>query len=129
MGIQATYIKSFFYNLSLCFTKISILLLYLRVLKTFNNLRKAIYVTLGIVVIYNAWGIAMYLSMCIPLSKMWNPSLSGYCHPLDVWWALTYIHIITDFMIFLLPIPVVLSMTVPRSQKAGLLFVFCIGFL
>jgi len=119
-----------FYNLSLCFTKISILLLYLRVLKTYDYTRKAIHVTLGIVIIYNTWALAMYFSMCIPIAKMWDASITdGYCHPRDVWWALTYIHIITDFMIFVLPIPVILSMTLPVSRKLGLLAVFCVGFL
>ena len=119
-----------FYNLSLWFTKMSILLLYLRALKTYNYTRKAIYVTFGIVVVYNVWGLAMYLSMCIPLAKMWDASITdGYCHPYDVWWALTYIHIITDFMIFVLPIPIILAMTIPPLRKTGLLLVFCIGFL
>jgi hypothetical protein len=119
-----------FYNLSLWFTKVSILLLYLRVLKTYDYTRKAIYITLGIVIIYNTWALAMYFTMCIPLAKMWDASITdGYCHPRDVWWALTYIHIITDFMIFTLPIPVILSMTQPVLQKLGLLAVFCIGFL
>jgi hypothetical protein len=43
-----------FYNLSLCFTKIVILLLYLRVF-TFDYIRKATYVTLGIVILYKVW--------------------------------------------------------------------------
>jgi hypothetical protein len=124
---QTTFIKTLFYNLSLFLTKVSVLLLYLRVLKTYNYLRKAIWATLVVVIVYNVWAVAMQLSTCVPLRKKWDRTVEGYCHPLDVWWALTYIHIITDFIIFLLPIPAVVSMTIPRAQKAGLLFVFCIG--
>ncbi len=118
-----------FYNLSLCFTKVSILLLYLRVLKTYDYTRKAIRITLGIVIIYNVWAMGMFVTMCIPIAKMWNTALPGYCHPRDVWWALTYIHIITDFMIVVLPIPVILPMSIAPLRKVGLLVVFCIGFL
>ena len=125
---QVTYFKTLCYNLSLCFTKISILLLYLRVL-THGYIRKVTWVAMGIVVIYSAWGLGMYLSMCIPLHKMWDPSVSGSCHPLSVWWALTYLHIITDFVIFAIPIPVVVTLMVPVRQKAGLLVVFTLGFL
>ncbi|GAB1311861.1 hypothetical protein MFIFM68171_02071 [Madurella fahalii] len=126
--LHTTYIKTLFYNLSLFLTKVSILLLYLRVLKTFDYLRKAMWVTLGVVVVCNIWALAMYFSMCIPLRKMWEPTVDGYCHPYEVWWTLMYIHIVTDFVIFLLPIPVVVTMTIPRPQKVGLLFVFCVGF-
>jgi hypothetical protein len=84
---------------------------------------------LAIVVIYNAWGLGMYLSMCIPIASFWDHSIEGYCHPHSVWWALTYLHIITDFMIFLIPIPVVVTMMIPMRQKLGLLGVFTVGLL
>jgi hypothetical protein len=126
---QTTYVKTLFYNLSLCFTKISILLLYLRLFKTYDYLRIAIWGVLGIVVVYNLWSICMYLTFCIPLQKYWHPNVEGYCHPVSVWWALTYLHIISDFMIFVLPIPAIAPMSIPRSQRASLLFLLCIGFL
>jgi hypothetical protein len=125
---QWTYVKTLCYNMSLCFTKISILLLYLRVL-THDYIRKVTWGSLAIVVIYNAWGLAMYLTTCVPLAKMWNKSIEGYCHPISVWWALTYLHIITDFMIFIIPIPVVVTMTIPMRQKIGLMAVFTLGLL
>jgi hypothetical protein len=75
----------------------------------------------------------MYLTMCVPLWRMWDKRGSDgsdyYCHPHTVWWALTYLHIITDFMLFLIPVPVLWSMTLPCRQKAGLLFVFTVGLL
>jgi hypothetical protein len=125
---QASYFDTLSYNFSLCCTKISILLLYLRVL-TPDYIRKVIWVAFGIVVLYNAWAFAMELTICIPLAKEWDPSLPGYCHPTSVWWALTYIHIATDFMLFVIPIPVVVTMTIPTRRKAGLLFVFTLGLL
>jgi hypothetical protein len=103
-------------------------LLYFRVL-TPEYIRKVIWVAFAVVITYNAWGFAMAFTMCIPLSKVWDPSIPGYCHPNAVWWALTYIHIITDFIIFLIPIPVVVTMTIPAQQKAGLLVVFTMGLL
>ncbi|KAK3391182.1 hypothetical protein B0H63DRAFT_520376 [Podospora didyma] len=61
---RASYALSIFYNLSLCFAKISILLLYLRVL-TYDYVRKATYVTLGIVVLYNIWALGMQLTISV----------------------------------------------------------------
>ena len=120
--------QTLFYNLSLCFTKLSILMLYLRVL-THDYIRKVTWAAISIVGIYNAWGLCMYFTICIPLPKMWDPSLSGHCHPLSVWWALTYLHIATDFILFFIPIPVVVTMTVPLRQKVGLMIVFTMGLL
>jgi hypothetical protein len=96
---------------------------------THDYIRKVTWGALAIVVIYNAWGVAMYLTMCVPIAKMWDRSIGGYCHPHSVWWALTYLHIITDFMIFIIPIPVVVTMTIPMRQKVGLLAVFTLGLL
>lgn len=59
-------------------------MLYIRVLKTYDYMRTAIRITLGIVVVYNVWAFGREMAMCIPLEKMWNPSMDGYCHPLDV---------------------------------------------
>ncbi|KAH6843371.1 hypothetical protein B0I37DRAFT_314683 [Chaetomium sp. MPI-CAGE-AT-0009] len=126
LGSMWSYFGTLCYNLSLCFTKVSILLLYLRVL-THEYIRKVTWGVLAIVVIYNTWAMGMYFTMCIPIEKMWNDALEGYCHPFQVWWALTYLHIITDFMIFLIPIPVVVTMTIPVRQRVGLLAVFTLG--
>ncbi len=117
-----------FYNLSLCFSKLSILLLYLRVL-TLDYVRKVTWVAIGIVGTYNIWAMGMYFTMCIPIARMWDASIPGYCHPWSVWWALTYLHISTDFLIFIIPIPVVVTMTIPMRQKVGLLAVFTLGLL
>lgn len=96
---------------------------------THEYIRKVTWGVITIVAVYNVWGLGMYLTMCIPIEKMWDPSITGYCHPWSVWWALTYLHIITDFMIFVIPIPVVSTMTIPKRQKAGILLVFSVGLL
>jgi hypothetical protein len=125
---QASWFMTLGYNLSLWFSKTSILLLYIHAL-VHDYTRKATYVALAIVTTYNLWGLGMYATMCVPLAKTWDPSIPGTCHPWKVWWALTYLHIITDFLIFLIPIPVVSRMTIPIHQKLGLLIVFATGFL
>jgi hypothetical protein len=130
---QWALFQGLFYYLSLGFTKISILLLYLRVL-THDYIRKVTWAAIGIVAVFNAWALAIHLTMCIPLEKAWDNSIPGYCHGDTghgdkIFWAMIYLHIITDFMIFVIPIPVVGTMTIPLRQKIGLLFVFTVGLL
>lgn len=128
-SLQASWIAVVFYQLSLACSKISILLLYIRVL-TYDYARRAAYLLLAIVVIYNLLGFISTMTLCIPLQAVWDPSVSGNCHstPVYMWLAIGF-HIGTDFLIFLLPIPVVLRMMVPMDQKIMLLVVFALGLL
>jgi hypothetical protein len=38
-------------------------------------------------------------------------------------------HIITDFIIFALPLPVLVKLRINKKQKVGLIAVFSLGFL
>ncbi|KAL2131606.1 hypothetical protein VTI74DRAFT_4822 [Chaetomium olivicolor] len=40
----------------------------------------------------------------------------------------SYAHIITDFMVFLLPNPFAAKLRLPKRQKIALMLVFCVGF-
>ncbi|KAK3395257.1 hypothetical protein B0H63DRAFT_386009 [Podospora didyma] len=126
--LKVAFFQGVFYHLSLAFTKISILLLYLRVLVTYDYTRKLIWATLVIVAVYNAFTFVMHLNICTPLAKVWDRSVPGTCSDARIWWGITYMHIITDFIIFALPVPVVVGMTIPIRQKVALLFVFAMGF-
>lgn len=97
---------------------------------TYNYIRWAAYVLLAIVVIYNLLGFISTMTLCIPLEAFWDPSVPGHCHsaPVYLWLAIGF-HIGTDFLIFLLPIPVVVRMMAPLGQKIMLLLIFALGFL
>lgn len=118
-----------FYQLSLACCKVSIILLYIRIL-TYSYARIAAYILLAIVVITNIIGFISTCTLCIPLAKLWDPSIPGKCHlEASYMWALICLHIITDFLIFLIPLPVVIRMTTSLGNKIMLLCVFLLGFL
>lgn len=118
------------YSLSLCFTKISILLLYLAIF-SYHWVRIAGKVILAAVVISNAWILGVVFTACIPLEAYWDYTLreSAWCQPQPSWWANIGLHIATDFLIFLLPMPVITTLRLPRRQKYILVGVFTLGFL
>ncbi|KAF9877143.1 hypothetical protein CkaCkLH20_05409 [Colletotrichum karsti] len=129
--VQAGIFTNLFYSVSLTLTKVSILLLYIRIL-TYDLVRLLGKVLLGVVLVSHTWIIVSILTTCIPLSAAWdydpaNPPV--YCHPVPVFWVNAMLHLLTDFMIFMLPLPVISSMSLPRRQKMGLYFVFCLAFL
>ncbi|KAK4464504.1 hypothetical protein QBC42DRAFT_43067, partial [Cladorrhinum samala] len=117
-----------FYILSLAFTKTSILLLYLSIF-TLEWARRAVYAALAIVIIHNLWATATVFTMCIPLRGVWDVWLEDmWCQPQDAWWANTGLAIITDIIIFILPIPILGPLNLPRRQKIVVMGIFAVGF-
>lgn len=118
-----------FYLLTLLFSKVSILLLYIH-LFTFKWARLAGQILLGIVILAHLYMAAATFTACIPLQSYWDFTIEKkYCHPQSIWWSNTGLHMITDFLIFLLPMPVVWSIQLPKRQKLALSGVFGFGFL
>jgi len=115
--------------MSLACTKVSILVLYLRILTT-GPIRIANIVVLTIVMICNIWVFVGMFVGCIPLAKTWDPSIPGTCLPqISVTLGNSILHVITDFIIFALPLPVLVKLNMNIKQKVALILVFSLGFL
>ncbi len=126
---QQQWYTFIFYALSLAFTKMAILLLYMRIL-TRGYVRKISYAVLAAVVICNIWVLVSLLIQCIPLQAVWDSSVQGWCLPSqDIGLLNSLLHIVTDFAIFALPIPAVLSLKMARNQKISVVALFGVGFL
>ncbi|KAK3344509.1 hypothetical protein B0T25DRAFT_487390 [Lasiosphaeria hispida] len=126
--LRATWVGTLFYQLSLALSKVSILLLYIR-LFWFNWASRAAWVMLAIVTVYNVWGLCTTITICIPLQAYWDRNVHGDCKSVSNMWAAIGLHVATDFLIFLIPIPVVLKMMAPSwKEKACLILIFAIGF-
>ena len=113
---------------SLAFTKLSVLVLYLHILVR-GPLRVANYVVLAIVVVCNLWIFVNTFISCIPLKKNWEDNVPGTCIGRPIIWGNSILHVITDFMIFSLPLPALFRLKINPRQKIALLFVFSLGFL
>lgn len=114
--------------LSLATTKISILILYLRIL-TYHHARWITWAILVLTIVYNIVGFAVQMTTCVPLQKLWEPNLYGTCHSLALAWAFVGLHVSTDFIIFALPIPIVATIIMSPRQKILLVVLFSLGFL
>lgn len=128
---QANLFENLLYTLTLLFVKVSILCLYIRVL-TYDYIRLAAKILLGIVLFSHAWIFAAILTTCVPLNAFWDHLARDqgtyYCHPGSVFWSNFGLHVGTDFLIFLLPLPVIFRLRVVRRQKIGLCIVFLLAF-
>lgn len=69
--------------------------------------------------------------LCVPVRAFWEPDLAG-AHCINrtfVWFFHASINILTDLIIFIIPIPVISSLKLPRKQKILVMFLFGLGVL
>ena len=120
----------FTYNLTLIFAKTSVLLFYARVLGTRIKLFKyALWFTHFLVI---GWFIAMGLLntfLCNPIEKQWRPSVPGHCHAITVLWlSSTISDVVIDFILLLLPLPMLWRLQMKCSRKILIMAVFACGY-
>ncbi|KAK3901213.1 hypothetical protein C8A05DRAFT_35109 [Staphylotrichum tortipilum] len=126
---RAGWYSILWYMMSLLFTKIAILLLYLRVL-SFRHARYIVYALLATVIIANGiWTLYTVLTACKPLRAFWIMTPGAWCRPNRDWYANTGLHIGTDFLMYLLPLPVVITLRVDVRQKLALYGIMLLGLL
>ena len=119
------------YSLSLAFSKISILCLYLR-LSPLRWFRILVWILLGIVISYAVIYNLISLFGCRPVAASWDLSLLGNAKCLDQltkYMALSILNIIIDVFELVLPIPVVVPLQMSMRQKLSICLVFATGAL
>ena len=74
------------YYTALCFTKVSILLQYLRVFPS-TGFRKACFTLMGIVIAYSLATFLTSVFACVPVASFWDPTIKGSCVNLKAVWS------------------------------------------
>ena len=118
------------YNTSIALSKLSVLCFYYRVLATKQQLRLILW-TLAIFTM--TWWITMSIvafCQCIPPEASWNPEVKGACiNQYNFFIGQAVPNIFTDFVLLLLPLPILLKLQIRLPQKIGVVFVFLLGYL
>lgn len=127
---QINLAATILYCLSILFIKISILLLYLRISPD-TKFRTVVYLVIVVVVGYSLGSAFTNLLACTPIEKSWDVSITtGSCINGPIFYfANAGLNIGTDFVMLILPIPMLWNLRMPRMQKAGLIGVFMAGSL
>ncbi|KAK1826392.1 hypothetical protein QBC39DRAFT_269193 [Podospora conica] len=129
---RAAWYGMLFYHLSLVFSRISILLLYRRIF-THTWATRTINVVFFLVVATGIWFVVSIFTACIPLAAFWDWSIylaegDVYCQPPNLWWGIAALHVASDLVIVVLPMPVLISIKLPHRQKLALVAMFGLGF-
>ncbi|KAJ5776399.1 uncharacterized protein N7511_001410 [Penicillium nucicola] len=115
------------YQTSLISTKMSILLQYKRVFST-PRMRLACLILIGFLGAYGTWTIISAWANCVPLARFWDDTVPGFCFDKKpLWFSNSAIHILTDILILIYPMPVLKSLQLPRKQKLAVMGIFALG--
>jgi len=85
---------------------------------------------MAVVVAYGVVSILATIFQCQPLHKAYEAKVQGHCIDLVAsWYATAAFTMITDFLILIMPMPLIRSLKLPRAQRIGLMVVFALGGL
>lgn len=122
----------FFYNAAFLFARASCLLFYARAFATPTAspwFKWALWITHALNVI---WFVGINLGtafQCSPVKKVWNPLVMGWCNSLSTTWlGGTVPSVLIDFVLLVLPLPMIWGLRIRVGPKIGLVSVFFVGY-
>ncbi|KAJ0124249.1 integral membrane protein [Diaporthe amygdali] len=126
--LLVVYIASWIYVLSGSFAKIALLVFYLR-LSPQRWFRYSIFATLGLVIGYTTGIFFSLIFACDPIERSFDVTITaGSCiNSAALYIATAAANIISDVILFILPIPMLVALQVPLKQKIGLMCIFGVG--
>lgn len=124
---QLVFSFELIYSFTIVTIKSSILVFFYRTFPT-PAFRKAV---IGVGVFINCWLIAMIfvtVFQCTPVSFFWNKNQPGRCINVTASYMSTAaINAVTDFVIVVMPLPLIWKLKLPNDRKAGLCGIFVLG--
>jgi hypothetical protein len=116
------------YNLALALSKISIVCQYLRVFPV-PAMQLACKIMLGVLAVYGCWTVLGSAFMCVPVQFFWGVGEGSCMNRLAFWFSNAALNIATDLIIFIMPMPLIRGLQIPKKQKIGLMVLFACGLL
>ncbi|KAF2748639.1 hypothetical protein M011DRAFT_332907 [Sporormia fimetaria CBS 119925] len=146
-ALQGTLITWFIYRMTytvaLLFVKLSILFFY-RTFASSVKLRRFIYGTMAILILYtfgatlasffqcenpsDSWSVTFYIGQFDRMKDKSKAKPKCY-NPTKLWVATAAVNLFSDVVILLLPIPTLLSLRVPINKRLALIGIFSIGIM
>lgn len=128
---QWTLVGTILYATSLAFSKLSILLFYLR-LSPQTWFRICIWLLVASVIIYATVYNLISMFGCSPIAATWDLSLmpgASCMNQLTKYMALSILNIIIEVFTLVLPIPIIAGLQMPKRQKVSVCGIFATGGL
>ncbi|KAK4153781.1 hypothetical protein C8A00DRAFT_15023 [Chaetomidium leptoderma] len=117
------------YHVAIILLKSTFLLQFRRIfpLPTFQRLCD---IFLAFLAAWTVAGLVGGMTICLPLSRNWLPQGAIWECDQRLWFWMSHgvIHVITDLMIFIMPLPLLRTLPLPPLHKFVLIGVFSLGF-
>ena len=102
--------------------------MYLRLFGVNQTFRYATWAVLFFVTGYLSCNIVTLLFGCTPVMKYWKPDEPGHCIDLvQADYAYGSMNVVSDVLLFLLPLPMVWQLRLSHREKFGLCLIFMSG--
>ena len=124
------WIDQILYKITIMFTKLSILTLYVSIFVT-PNFRRFANGMRAIVICYGIASLAVTFMECFPTPALYDPDVKPtQCINLTSFWYANAIYsIVTDIVIVAMPLPVISRLRLPMRARIGLGMIFGLGVL
>ncbi|CAI7628390.1 unnamed protein product [Penicillium glandicola] len=127
MTLKLFFVSQAFYKLTMNMTKMSILMLYLRIFiqRWFRIICHAL---LAIITSYMVATFFASVFQCTPVARAWNKTIPGSCIDITTnWYANAGFSIATDIIILALPMYPLYKSKIVLNRKIALMIVFALG--
>ena len=126
---QTLFAFSLLQTITVTLIKVSLLFSYWRTFVT-KTFRRATYIVGAIIVANAIENLFVFMFQCNPVSKGWDPEVRGHCINQGLFITLASLfYIVTDFAIYIMPMPVIWRLQMTRRRKIEISIVFLIGGL
>ncbi|KAF5639537.1 uncharacterized protein FTJAE_4875 [Fusarium tjaetaba] len=128
--LRCFWISILFYTYALFAIKLTFLIHYYRIMSV-SNMRWLYLGALGFIILWGTYQCIGVFFFCTPIQSFWDSGVKGRCmlsQP-TMWLISGIVHIVTDFAIIVMPLPIVWKLQLPRSQKLYLTGIFGLGTL
>ncbi|KAL8957986.1 MAG: hypothetical protein Q9193_004867, partial [Seirophora villosa] len=128
--LKCSFLSWLTYALAFVLTKLSILLLYIRIFPV-RNLRIACAVVGALVALLGAGIFAVGFAQCRPFRYIWDKSVpGGHCVAVErVFYGTAVSSLLLNTVVVALPMPVLWGLQMKRRHKVALILVFSLGGL
>lgn len=130
-GLLILYADYPLYDIAITLPKFSALCFYARVFNARSNrpLRIVLWTTAATNMGWIIYAIISAIFQCTPVNKAWQPAVGGYCINTYDWWMSSAISsVIIDFIILLIPMPILWKLKLRPLRKLMLVGVFFCGY-
>jgi hypothetical protein len=132
LSLQIFYFTELIYLTAIALTKISVLLFYLR-LFPHKQLRRTIYLTIVLCILYIIGFVIATALQCLPVHLAWDHwdgEHHGHCINLNALaWASAGVNIILDIIVIIIPMRELKNLAMSRRRKFGVMLMFLGGGL